>query len=201
LEKAEQRNFLLTFPEQKNNAFAFLRPWDRWKIISGDWTKQLTAVRLDGNDPANQGESLAILGRRDWTHIEFQAGFRFLTGTIKPPDGGAILFFLARNTNNHLAFHFCIGKNRIQLFKKARGTWAMLGEETFEFELNKHYTAKIRTESGVHHCLMDDGTCLQIEDSEIFRGRIGIGGKLCSIEFDWLSLASQPRSISVSGTE
>jgi hypothetical protein len=133
---------------------------------------------------------MAIIGPRDSNKIQLRVGFKFLTNTIIPPDGGAIVFFLAGNANSHLAFHYCIGKNNIQLFKKAHDVWTMLGAQSFEFQLNRDYMAEIRSHSGVHECLMQDGTHLRVDDHEISRGCIGIGGKLCDIEFNWLSFSA-----------
>jgi hypothetical protein len=187
----EQKNLLTTFPPQRGEILKLLRHAHNWKILSGCWTSESESrVQLNGNEATGYDESMAVIGRRDWSKIELRVRFRFLTNTIRPPDGGAILFFLANNTNNHLAFHYCIGKNSIQLFKKARGVWTILGEQRFEFQLNREYAAMVQTHFGVHECLMEDGTRLKVDDQEISRGCIGIGGKFCNVEFSWLSLSA-----------
>jgi hypothetical protein len=191
LTRWEKKNLLFTFPGRKNDLVSFLRRPENWKIVSGSWTSAMQPqVRLNGEGTDGQIESMAVIGRRDWSNIELRVRFKFLSDTMRPPDGGAIVFFLARNRNNHMAFHFCMGKDSIQLFKKVHGIWAMVGETRFEFQLNRQYAAEIRSGSGIHRCLMEDGTCLQANDPDISRGCIGIGGKFCIVEFDWLSVSA-----------
>jgi hypothetical protein len=187
----KSENLLSQFLQQKSKVLRFRRRWENWEIISGSWkSRPESRVILNGNARDANAEPMAMIGSRCWSDIELQVTFQFLTGTMNPPDGGAIVFFLAKNRNNHLAFHFCVGKHSLQLFKKVRGIWAMIGEKRFEFLQNRKYVAQIHSSSGIHHCRMEDGTCLQVLDSDISSGRVGIGGKFCVIEFDWLSVTA-----------
>jgi hypothetical protein len=189
--EGEAANILSTFPPRKIPILARLWRGRNWNVISGSWSREsLTGVRLNAARDAEHLESMAIFGPRDWKTIELRARFRFLTDTIRPPDGGAILFFLARNQNNHLAFHYCVGKNKVQLFKKAHGVWTLLSDRSFEFQLNREYVTEVRSHFGIHECVMDDGTRLRTCDLEIPCGCIGIGGKYCDVEFSWLSFSA-----------
>ncbi len=184
---SEHGNLLSTFPARRGGMPSCLRRADDWDVISGRWVRESDcSVVLNGN--GEEVESMAVTGSRKWSSIELRARFRFLSGTVRPPDGGAILFFLARNAANHLAFHYCVGKNRVQLFKKARGVWTMLGEQNFVFELNRDYLAEIRSRPGAHECLMEDGTHLRFDDHEVSRGRVGIGGKFCAVRFSFFQV-------------
>jgi hypothetical protein len=141
----------------------FRAPAEGWKIFSGNWVKNSgIGVRLEAEKKASLGESMAIIGP-GWTDVEFRVSFKFLSDTIRPPDGGAIIFFLVRNSTNHLAFHCCVAKKRIQLFKRTRGIWTMLGENSFDFRLGREYDVQIKTCSGVHECRVD-GSTIQMRD-------------------------------------
>ncbi len=185
------KNLLSSFQPRKGRLSRFPASADTWKICSDDWVgESKSRARIEAGRRAKLDESMAIIGRRDWSDLNLSVVFKFLTGTIKPPEGGAIVYFLFKNARNHMALHFCQGKNKIQLFKRTGGIWSMLKEQIFIFELNRNYEVGIRSSSGIHQCFIGCTPAIWARDHEIANGRIGIGGKLCDVEFSWVSLSA-----------
>jgi hypothetical protein len=180
----DAKNLLLSFPRRTGRIPRLWRSARAWDIVSGDWTRQPEGpVRLRGDRDPRPGESMALIGRQCGHELAIRVRFRFLSDTCKPPEGGAIVFFLVQNEENHLAFHYCLGKNQIQLYKRIHGVWTMLGAQSFQFELSREYEVGIQTGGGVHECRMRDVSILRVCDRELLLGSVGIGGKFCDIEF------------------
>ncbi len=182
-------NLLSSFPARAGRFSRFLARDEDWKIIAGRWARKPdSCVVMKTEDKPGAGESMAVIGP-SLSDIDLRVRFTLQTDTIRPPDGGAIIFFLVRNAQVHLSFHFCVAKNRIQLFKRTRRVWTMLGEGKFAFGLNREYDVQVRSRLGLHECRMEDGTTVQAKDGQLERGCTGIGGKLCDVEFShfWAS--------------
>ena len=185
-------NLLSSFQVHKSKA-----PWcvigkvHTWQILSGHWSAESEAsARINGDGEENFGESLAIIGSGNWGDLELRVKFRFKSDTIRPPEGGAIVFFLFKNVRNHLAYHFCIYKKKVKLFKKLRGIWSLLGEQCYAFELYRDYDVVIRSRSGWHECSIDGGDPMGIHDNALRHGCIGIGGKFCDVVFSQVRVST-----------
>ena len=178
-----EANLLSLFPAQAGWFSRLLAGDKDWKLISGSWVRTPgSRVVLKADLAPGAQESMAVIGA-SLRGIDLSVRFNLNTDTVRPPDGGAIVFFLVQNPRSHLSFHFCVAKRRIQLFKRTRESWTMLGEERFAFEVKREYDVRVRSRLGLHECMMEDGTSVQAKGDQFERGSIGIGGKLCEVEF------------------
>ena len=130
------------------------------------------------------GENLSIIGSKNWANFNFRIRFKILTESIRPPEGGVILYFLFNSINNFFSFHFCIYKQKIELIKRFRGSWRTLAEQRHHLETQKDYSVMINTISNVHQCLINGTNVIQTRDTDISKGCIGIGVKYCDVEFN-----------------
>jgi len=173
----------------------FLLRQNCWKVFSGKWELQSpNRVIYHRDTKLKQGESVAIIGSRKWNDFTLQARFKLLTDSIKPPEGGVILYFLFKNIRNYYSFHFCLFKEKVELIKRLRGVWSIIAEQDYAFETQKDYWITIRTSSGVHQCHLDGRKLLEITDKDISKGCVGIGGKYCDVEFSRLSVSISSNS-------
>ena len=79
-------NLLSLFPERPARFSYFLARKDDWQIIRGIWARKPDSrVVLNAADTPAAGESMSLIGdaRGD---VDLRARFKFLTGTIRPPD-------------------------------------------------------------------------------------------------------------------
>lgn len=134
-------------------------------------------------------ENASIIGSPEWTAYSLQVSFRIRSDSIRPPEGGVIVFFLFKNIRNHYAFHFCLAKQKIELLKRVRGTWTTIAERDYPLETQKEYRSQIRTGSGIHQCDVGGEMQIQASDTDIAEGCVGIGAKYCDVEFSHLTLS------------
>jgi hypothetical protein len=180
-------NLLAGFRQAESRPRLISRGFRRWRILSGSWEKTgESRIVHRGTEKVKHGESIAVWGPSIWKEMSFTVTFKFLSNTGKPPEGGAILFFLFRNPRNHCSFHFCLFKKKIQMIRRVRGSWGILDECDCDLDVGREYSATVRSRSGIHACRLDGLDCLQIVDREIPRGALGIGGKYCDVEFSEL---------------
>jgi hypothetical protein len=177
-------NLLAGFPEAESRPRLVSRAFPGWRVSSGRWEKVgESRIVHHRTEKTKHDESIAVWGPSIWNQTSFTVTFRFLSNTGKPPEGGAILFFLFRNPRNHCSFHFCLFKKKIQMIRRARGSWSILDECDCDLEVGREYSATVHSESGTHACQLDDLNRLEVVDRTIPRGAVGIGGKYCDIEF------------------
>jgi hypothetical protein len=161
-----------------------------WKISSGKWEfKPLNKIICLSKPGAKFGENLSIFGFRDWRGYALEVRFKYLSESIRPPEGGAILYFLFRNTKNYYSIHYCLFKQKIEFIKRYQGVWNTLGARSYNFKTQEEYTTTIHTHSGFHHCQIEGSDLMKIHDEDISKGCIGIGAKYCDIEFSHISLS------------
>lgn len=168
----------------------FFRGKNHWKIFSGRWELESPNRLIYLQDQQiKTGENISIIGSHNWNEFIFQVSFRLLTGTLKPPEGGIILYFLLRNIKNYYSFHFCLFKQKIELIKRFRGNWSIIAEHNYDLETQKDYWVRVSTKSGCHLCQIDGTDCISNHDMDISRGCVGIGVKYCDAEFNHISIS------------
>lgn len=190
---------LLSSPRQTQKWVPqFLRRQKYWKVLSGNWKfERCNRIIYLSQLNAKPAENLSIIGPSNWNRLSFQVRFKILCDSIKPPEGGVILYFLFKNIKNYYSFHFCLFKQKIELIKRFRGIWTIMAEQYYDFETQKDYWITISTNSGIHQCQIDGTNHIEITDKDTSKGCVGIGGKYCDIEFSCLSVLMPSSSLSL----
>ena len=177
-------NLLASYREAESRPRLISRGLPGWRVLSGAWEKAgESRVVHRGTERTRHGESIAVWGPSIWSEASLTVTFRFLSNTGKPPEGGAILFFAFKNPRNHCSFHFCLFKKKIQMIRRAGGSWTILDECSCDLEVGPEYSVAIHSKSGIHACHLEGLSSLQVVDRAVPRGAVGIGGKYCDIEF------------------
>jgi len=162
----------------------------QWRILSGKWEiTPFNRVLCSAEAGTRSGESIAVTGSPRWSDFTLEVTFKLLSQSIKPPEGGVILFFLFKNFKNYYSCHFCIYKKKIEFIKRVRGVWTVTAEEDFDAEMQRDYRIAIRTNSGTHQCFIDGTKWMQVRDQDIPQGCVGIGAKYCDVEFSHVSVS------------
>lgn len=169
---------------------SFLRSRHSWQILSGTWQiKSSKRIVYLKQPKVKTGENLSVTGSKSWANFNFQIRFKILTESIKPPEGGVLLYFLFNSVNSFYSLHCCIYKQKIELIKRFRGIWSTLATCNHDLGINKYYCVTINTNADLHQCLMNGTKVIQTYDADISKGCIGIGVKYCDVEFDHASIS------------
>ena len=129
-------------------------------------------------------ESILLLGTRKWTTFIFRLFILFLSDSAKTDEGGIIIYFRYKNKKNHYSFHFCVSKNKIELWKRFRGAWSLVGSPVdYTFQVNHPYQLEIISQGAEHTCIIDGKKIRQYIDGDLPQGMLGFGTKLCSAEY------------------
>lgn len=188
--KAFQIDFLSSSKVRPKWIPCFLRGQYSWKVLSGQWELEApNRVKHLTENKITRGESIALIGSPRWNHFTFQVTFKILTNSLKPPEGGVILYFLFKNINNYYSFHFCHFKRKIELIKRIRGIWTIIADQVYDLKTHKDYCITISTNSGIHQCQIDGRNQIEINDKDIAKGCVGIGAKYCNVEFSHVSVS------------
>ena len=182
---------LLSDPHIVNKWFpSFLRNQHSWQILSGTWQiKSSNGIVYLKQPNVKTGENISVTGSKNWANFNLQIRFKILTESIRPPEGGVVLYFLFSSMNSFYSLHCCIYKQKIELIKRFRGIWSTLAENNHELETNKYYCVTINTNSNVHKCTINGTNVIQTYDADISKGYIGIGIKYCDVEFDHTAIS------------
>jgi hypothetical protein len=185
-------NLLSNFKKkQKWIPFSFLQQ-NEWKVLSGKWKSESSdRVVCYRDSNVKMGENISIIGSRHWNNFILNVNFKILSNSIKPPQGGVILYFLFKNSKSYYSFHFCLCKNKIEFIKRIRGVWTTKAEHNFDLTIEKNYLVTISTFSDVHRCRVDGRDFIEISDDDISRGCIGIGTKYCEAVFSRVTISQQ----------
>ncbi len=163
----------------------FRRSQKNWKVLSGKWEMENTDKGIIFKEPLSErGESIIVFDSSDWDTCSIYIRFKMLTESIKPPEGGVIVYFRFKNAKNYYSFHLCLPKQRVEFVKRYSGTWTIGEGKQYGFEIQRDYEVNIKTDSGLHECWIDDENILTVEDVDITEGCVGIGSKYCGAEFN-----------------
>ncbi len=182
---------LLSSPAVRHKWFSqFMRRKDRWEVFSGMWELKSSDKLIYLKEPkVETGENIAVIGSSEWSNLTLQVRFSMLTGSIKPPEGGVIIYVLFRNIRNYYSYHLCLFKKKVELIKRFRGTWSTVAEQDYDFEPGKDYQVNIDADSGIHRFQINGTNHMEIYDGDILNGVIGIGVKYCDAEFNEVSVS------------
>lgn len=183
-------NDLISTYKVKKKTFHVFFNKNTWNILSGKWEfephkKVITNRELE----LKSGENISIIGSRRWNEFTYKVRFKLLTSSLKPPEGGTIIYFLFKDIKNYYSIHFCHFKQKIEIIKRYKGTWSVLSERNYNFEIQKDYQVTIITGSGMHKCQIEGNDFLTCCDKDISKGCVGIGTKYCCVEFNHLSIS------------
>lgn len=160
------------------------------KILSGNWKrKSLDRINFIKSKKRTTGENFFIERSSNWNDFTLQVRFKILSKSIKPPEGGAILYFLFKNERNFYSFHFCLYKKKIEFIKRFRGHWGVKEGINYSFEINREYDVFIRSSAGFHQCKINKMIVIENFDNDLSCGCIGIGAKYCDTEFSQVSVS------------
>lgn len=160
-----------------------------WKILSGRWDIETPGRIIYLKQPRlKTGENISLIGSNDWADLKFNVRFKILTESVKPPEGGVILYFHYKNIKNFYSFHFCLSKQKIELIKRHRGVWSTILKQRYELSVQKEYRVIVKTVSGTHQCKVNGNHLAESRDKDISKGCIGIGVKYCDSEFNHVSV-------------
>jgi hypothetical protein len=167
-----------------------LRRQDCWKVFSGKWMLELPdKIMYCKDSKVSIAENASVIGSHEWNGYSLKVSFRILSGSIKPPEGGVIIFFHFQDINNHYSFHFCLFKQKIELIKKHRGIWTTIAAQEYTLETGKDYLVSVTTGSGVHQCAINGINQIKEHDGDLSQGCIGLGAKYCDTEFNHVSIS------------
>jgi hypothetical protein len=169
---------------------------NRWKVFSGTWQVQGPQEILYLKEQNTRtGENLAVIGSRRWADYRFEATVSILEESIKPPEGGAILYYHFRNMKNYYSLHLCTSKGKLEVIKRFRGTWSIIAEREFCLETHRKYRITIRTGSGKDIIQIDGETQFEIQRQDILAGCVGVGTKYCNVVFAQVGVTSSGRRV------
>ena len=161
----------------------------RWKVFSGSWNKTANKIIYRQEPEVLTGENIAVIGSTDWSNYALKIDFKIITESIKPPEGGAILYYNFRNMKNYYSLHFCHAKQTIEIIKRFRGEWKTIAEQDFNIETHKDNNVRINTAAGIHTFMINGAHALEIKDEDISKGCIGLGIKYCDAAFSRVTAA------------
>lgn len=168
----------------------FLRRKDSWRVFSGTWEKLSQDTIIYHCKPTvKYSENLSIIGPRSWQTFTLNLKFKILTDSLKPPEGGAIIYFLFMNERNYYSLHICLFKQKLELIKRYGGIWTTIAQREFPLKKNKEYYLSLTTKSGHHQIYIEGSKYLTANDSSIRRGCVGLGAKFCNIMYSQVFLS------------
>jgi len=160
----------------------------RWKVHSGKW-EIISAERAIyyKNPHVKYGENISTFGSNSWHNINLEIGFKILTESLKPPEGGLIIYLLFKNIKNYYSIHFCPSKNKIELIKRIKGNWSTVAEYNYDLNIFFDYNVSINFSSKIISCSINGKICFDKIYCDLSKGCIGIGVKYCDVEFIHIS--------------
>jgi hypothetical protein len=186
--KASTIDLLLNLDTTQKWRPYFIRKQNYWKILSGNWIFDSNNKTICLAEPQiKPAENISIIGPSSWNKLTFNVNFKILSNSIKPPEGGTILYFKFKNIKNFYSFHFCLYKKKIEFIKRHHGIWTTIAQQDFDFEILKDYSVTISSSSGIHQCQVDGKHLIEAHDKKIEKGCAGIGAKYCGIQFSHVS--------------
>lgn len=163
----------------------FLHGPNCWRVISGNWNADHSDGILCLKKPKiRPDENILVSGSEHWRDIRFTAGFKIMTPSIDPPQGGVILYFRLKDIKNYYSFHFCLSKQRVEFIKRINGEWITTAGHDFDLQLHQDYKVSIESHDNRHQCRINEKALMDIQDEDISRGCIGIGAKFCGVDFN-----------------
>ena len=175
----------------KPSLFGGFRQKDHIRPVSGTWAlKDDQLQTLCDEEMPDSTESIALFGSGKWTDYTFAGHFTFMTQSMHPDEGGIILYVRYKNKKNHYSYHFCYSTKRIELWKRFRSQWSMVGEGVpYAFQLQHLYAFSISCDGNTHLCHMDREPVFQSTDADIHEGCAGLAAKYCSAGFQDVSVS------------
>jgi len=169
----------------------FLCGPNRWKVLSGKWeVKSPGKILYTMEAEVKTGENISLIGSPSWSNYVLRVKLKFMSESIKPPHGGAIIYFLFKNIRNYYSIHICIYKKRIEIIKRYLGNWIALAGQDYDLRQGKEYDVSINTDSGTHQCQINGVNLFEVRDNDISKGRVGIGTKYCNIKITHASISA-----------
>lgn len=170
-------------------------PQNSWKVFSGKWQICSPHRTICINQPSERSiENISVIGSPSWNSFTFQTRLRVLSESTKPPEGGAIVYFLFKNIKNYYSLHFCVSKQKIELIKRVKGVWTTLAEQYSTVRVGENYLLNIKTHLGIHQYQINQSDSIMVVDSDIQTGCVGFGVKYCNVEFSQPNISFHSRS-------
>jgi len=191
---SKQFDLLSSLRKPKMRNHRFLRQKDSWNVFSGTWASGSNTAMIYYKDPAiKHGENISIARHQKLTNLSLRVDFTILTETIRPPEGGIIIYTHFKNRRNYYSFHFCLYKDTIQLIKRLKGKWKIISECHYPVALKRQYSVTITAANGYHFCQVSGKPVIYVSDTDITYGSVGLGVKYCDASFSriFLSLPNQ----------
>ncbi len=175
----------------KPSLFGSFRQKNHIRPVSGEWElKDNQLQTLYDEDTFDSTESIVLFGSGKWTDYTCAGNFTFMTQSMHTDEGGIILYFRYKNTKNHYSYHFCYSTKRIELWKRFKSQWSMVGEGVpYSFQLQHLYLFSFSCEGDNHICHMDREPVFQCTDADIHEGCAGVAAKYCSAGFRDISVS------------
>jgi hypothetical protein len=167
---------------------------ERWKVISGTWRSQDIRGTFLLQEHQAAVENIAVIGSRRWRDYRFDVSLEIVSDSVKPPEGGAILYYQIKNPVNFHSLHICIAKRKLELIRRRGTVWTTIAERVFPVTKFRRYRIGVSTCRGQHQVTIDGDTLLECQEPEDSCGYVGVGTKYCDLLFTdaQLSLISAP---------
>jgi hypothetical protein len=163
---------------------------DRWKVFSGEWLRKSSdEIVYQQQTQVRSGENISVIGSNRWSDYRFEAIISFLDHSIKPPEGGAILYYHFTNMNNYYCLHLCLEKQSLEIIKRVKGIWSTVFKHGFDCGILKPYRITIDTRSGTDSFLVDGEALVKFNKQDLTHGCVGIGVKYCNVSFSRASVS------------
>ncbi len=155
-----------------------------WKVMSGEWdVRKPNTIVFRKDAEVKTGENYSIIGPSTWSDYILNVKVRVLSDSLKPPEGGALIYYRFKNVKNNYSVHICIAKKRIEIIKRYRGNWSTIAGQDFDVETMKEYDIGITAHESVHQLQINGKKQMEIIDNDILSGCVGLGMKYCDVEY------------------
>lgn len=166
--------------------FSFKRA--KWRRLSGIWElndrpseKVLTTHH---GETTRENESALISRTVVRPGYDLSVSIRFLTPSRRPPEGGILIYLRFVNRADHYAAHFCLSKQRVELWRRNRDGWCQIGPGfAFDFQVGPWYDVCLNDDGHKVICLVNGFPVLDDIDHWPSAGCFGLGAKYCDAAF------------------
>ncbi|MCM3750315.1 hypothetical protein M3223_23700 [Paenibacillus pasadenensis] len=142
-----------------------------WTASSGAWSVVTETTYGYKQSSEAASEALTTIGDTGWTNYEVQADVNFLSRTSTAATG-----IIGRYTDNNNYYYLRLnaGENKLQLLKKAGGTFTMLANLSQSVSLQTMYNLKLSMIGGTIKGYLNGAEKIVVTDTSLTAGKIGI---------------------------
>ena len=162
----------------------------RWRRLSGRWTFDSVEGPARAARSKGPNENILLLAG-PIPDGGFAVRFRILEPSTESA-GGAIIYLDYNAPDDFLGFHFCPAKELVECFARKGSSWRRMGLPVhYPIGIGTEHRAEVIIEGDVRRLRLDGRDLIAIRGAAT-RGRLGIGAKICPVEFTDVNLLPSP---------